>query len=278
MRIPLRRILVRRILGREHLSKRLEGKVALITGGTTGIGAATVARLAQEGAKVWFTGSKEEPAAALCAETGATFRKHRVQDAAAWAPLIDEIIAAEGRLDIVFANAGTESGDGSIEDVGIEGWDNVVAVNQTGVMLTVQHAILGMKRNPDGPKGSIIVNSSMNATRPLGNYVTYSVTKAAVCALAKSAAVHCGQKGYAIRVNAILPGVVETPLIQQIMNAQPDPAAARAMYEGMAPLKRMAQLNEVAGLVAYLASDEAGFISGAEYAIDGATTAGMMGV
>lgn len=260
------------------MSKRLEGKVALITGGTTGIGAATVARLAQEGAKVWFTGSKEEEAAALCAQTGAVFRKHRVQDAASWPALIDEIIAAEGRLDIAFANAGTERGDASIEDVSIDDWNNVVAINQTGVMLTVQNAIAGMKRNPDGPKGSIVINSSMNATRPLGNYVTYSVTKAAVCALAKSAAVHCGQKGYAIRVNAILPGVVETPLIQQIMNAQPDPAAARAMYEGMAPMNRLAQLNEVAGLVAYLSSDEAGFISGAEYAIDGATTAGMMGV
>lgn len=260
------------------MSKRLEGKVALVTGGTTGIGAAVVARLSAEGAKVWFTGSKEEAAAALVAETGAVFRKHRVQDAAAWPVLIDEIIAAEGRLDITFANAGIEAGDGSIEDVSLEGWNNIIAVNQTGVMLTVQNSILGMKRNPDGAKGSIIINSSMNATRPLGNYVAYSVTKASVCALAKSAAVHCGQKGYAIRVNAILPGVVETPLIQNIMNAQPDPAAARAMYEGMAPMKRMAQLNEVAGLVAYLASDEAGFISGAEYAIDGATTAGMMGV
>lgn len=260
------------------LTRRLEGKVALVTGGTTGIGAAAVKRLTAEGAKVYFTGSKEEAAAALCAETGASFAKHRVQDAAAWGPLIDRILSEQGRLDIAFANAGTESGDANIEDVGIEGWDNVVAVNQTGVMLTVQNAIRAMKQNPDGPAGSIIINSSMNATRPLGNYVAYSVTKAAVCALAKSAAVHCGQKGYKIRVNAILPGVVETPLIQQIMNAQPDPAAARAMYEGMAPLKRMAQLDEVAGLVAYLASDEAGFISGGEYAIDGATTAGMMGV
>lgn len=260
------------------MARRLEGKVALVTGGTTGIGAATVARLSEEGAKVWFTGSKQEAADALCAQTGAVFRRHRVQDAASWPPLIDELLATEGRLDVAFANAGTESGDASIEDVGIEAWDNVVAINQTGVMLTVQHAIRAMKRNPDGPRGAIIVNSSMNATRPLGNYVTYSVTKAAVCALAKSAAVHCGQQGYAIRVNAILPGVVETPMIQQVMNSQPDPAAARAMFEGMAPMKRMAQLHEVTGLVAYLASDEAGFISGAEYAIDGATTAGMMGV
>lgn len=259
------------------MSKRLEGKVALVTGGTTGIGAAAVQRLSEEGAKVWFTGSKEEPAAALCAATGAVFRKHRVQDEAAWGALIDEILATEGHLDIAFANAGIEAGDGSIEDVGLEGWNSIIAVNQTGVMLTVQNAIRAMAKNP-GATGSIIVNSSMNATRPLGNYVAYSVTKAAVVALAKSSAVYCGQKKYKIRVNAILPGVVETPLITQIMNAQPDPAAARAMYEGMAPMGRMAQINEISGLVAYLASDESGFISGAEIAIDGATTAGMMGV
>jgi 3(or 17)beta-hydroxysteroid dehydrogenase len=260
------------------VSTRLEGKVALVTGGTSGIGAAAVRRLVAEGARVVFTGSKAEAAAALCDETGATFQAHRVQDAAAWPALIEAILAAHGRLDIAFANAGTESGDASIEDVTMAGWDNVVAVNQTGVMLTVQHAILAMKRNPEGPAGSIVINSSMNAVRPLGNYVTYSMTKAAVCALARSAAVHCAGAGYKIRVNAILPGVVETEMIRSIMSAQPDPAAARAMFEGMAPMKRMAQLNEIAGLVAYLASDEAAFISGSEYAIDGATTAGMMGV
>jgi NAD(P)-dependent dehydrogenase (short-subunit alcohol dehydrogenase family) len=260
------------------VSTRLEGKVALVTGGTSGIGAAAVRRLVAEGAKVAFTGSKAEAAAALCEETGASFHAHRVQDAAAWPTLIDAILTAHGRLDIAFANAGTESGDASIEDVTMAGWDNVVAVNQTGVMLTVQHAILAMKRNPEGPAGSIVINSSMNAVRPLGNYVAYSMTKAAVCALARSAAVHCAGAGYKIRVNAILPGVVETEMIRSVMNAQPDPAAARAMFEGMAPMKRMAQLHEIAGLVAYLASDEAAFISGSEYAIDGATTAGMMGV
>lgn len=260
------------------MSKPLDGKVALVTGGTSGIGAGTVERLVSEGAKVVFTGSNAEAAQALVSRTGARFVAHRVQEAAAWPALMEAILSEHGRLDIAFANAGTEHGDASVEDIGIEGWDNVIAVNQTGAMLTVQHAIRAMKRNPEGAMGSIIINSSMNAHRAMGNFVAYSVSKAAVVALVKSAAVHCGNRGYKIRVNAVLPGVVETGIIRgQIENA-PDPAAARAAYEGMSPLGRMGGVDEIAGLVAWLASDEARFVSGSEYVIDGATTAGMMGV
>ena len=254
------------------------GKVALVTGGTSGIGAAVVARLAREGARVVFTGSNAEAAAVVAGETGAIFRAHRVEDVAGWEALMAEMDAEYGRLDIAFANAGTEAGDSNVEDIGIDAWNHIVGVNQTGVMLTVQHAIRAMAKNPHGAKGSIIVNSSMNAHRAMGNYVAYSVTKAAVVALVKSAAIHCAGKGYAIRVNAILPGVVETDMIRGVIDRSPDPAAARAAFEGMAPLKRMAQLDEVSALVAFLASDAAGFISGSEYVIDGATTAGMMGV
>jgi 3(or 17)beta-hydroxysteroid dehydrogenase len=260
------------------VSKRLEGKVALVTGGTSGIGAGTVRRLVFEGAKVAFTGSNAEAAEALVAETGASFHTHRVEEAASWPALMDAVLSAHGRLDIAFANAGTESGDGSVEEIGIDGWNNVIAVNQTGVMLTIQHAIRAMAKNPEGATGSIIVNSSMNANRAMGNFVAYSVTKAAVVALTKSAAVHCGNKGYKIRVNAILPGVVETAMIGNLIDGAPDPVAARAAYEGMSPLKRMARVDEIAGLVAWLASDESSFVSGSEYVIDGATTAGMMGV
>jgi 3(or 17)beta-hydroxysteroid dehydrogenase len=260
------------------VSKRLEGKVALVTGGTSGIGAGTVRRLAKEGAAVIFTGSNEEAAAALVAETGATFMPHRVQEAEAWGPLMTAIADKFGRLNIAFANAGTEHGDGSVEDIGIDGWNNVIGVNQTGVMLTIQHAIRAMAKNPEGATGSIIVNSSMNANRAMGNFVAYSVSKAAVVALTKSAAVHCGNRGYKIRVNAILPGVVETAMIQNLIETSGAAEATRAAYEGMSPLKRMANVDEIAGLVAFLASDEAAFISGSEYVIDGATTAGMMGV
>lgn len=258
--------------------KRLEGKVALVTGGTSGIGAGTVQRLSAEGARVIFTGSNRTAADRLCAETGATFLPHNVTDAPAWDGLMTQILDNHGRLDIAFANAGTESGDGSIEDVSIEGWNNVMSVNLTGVMLTVQHAMRAMAKNPEGPTGSIIVNSSMNAHRAMGNFVAYSVSKAAVIALVKSSAVHAGNRKYNIRVNAVLPGVVETALIVNLIDKSGDPAATRAAYEGLSPMGRMASVEEVAGMVAWLASDEARFCSGSEFTMDGASTAGMNGV
>ena len=256
----------------------LSGKVALVTGGTSGIGRATVRRLTRDGARVIFTGSKEDAAQLLSAETGATFVKARVQDEADWRR-ISAIIAADfGRLDIAFANAGTEAGDGSVESISLDNWNAIIAVNQTGVMLTAKAAVGLMRANPGGPSGSIVINSSMSAHKVMGNYMAYSVTKAAVLALAKSIAIHCATEGLPIRCNAILPGVVETEMITAIIDKSGAPEAARAAYCAMSPMRRMGRVEEIAALVAFLGSDEAGFISGSEYAIDGASTAGMTGV
>jgi len=258
--------------------RRLEGKVALVTGGTGGIGAATVKRLAEEGAAVVFTGSNAEAAAGVSAATGAEFRAAKVDDPAGWAPLMEAIRDRHGRLDIAFANAGIEAGDGSVESITIEGWSQLIAVNLTGVMLTCQAVVGMMRANPGGPTGSIIVNSSMAAYKPMGNFVGYSTTKGALIALTKSVAMHCANQGTRIRCNSIHPGVVETDMIKNIIARQPDPGLARATYNAMAPLNRMAQVEEIAALVAFLATDETSFISGSEYSIDGCSTAGMMGV
>jgi 3(or 17)beta-hydroxysteroid dehydrogenase len=260
------------------MTKRLTGKVALVTGGTSGIGAGTVKRLAAEGARVIFTGSNREAARRVEGETGSTFHAQRVEDASAWPALSEAISKDFGRLDIVFANAGVEAGDGSVESISIEGWNRIVAVNLTGVMLTAQAAVRLMRNNPGGPTGSIIINSSMSAYRPMGNFVAYSTTKGALVSLSQSVAMHCANQGTKIRCNSIHPGVVETDMIRAVIDRSPDPKAARAQFENMAPLRRMAQVEEIAALVAFLASDEAAFISGSEYGIDGATTAGMMGV
>ena len=214
----------------------------------------------------------------MTAATGASFYAHRVEDSAAWPALPEAIVGRYGRLDVVLANAGIAAGDGSIGSITIEGWNSIVAVNLTGVMLTAQAAVRSMRNNPGGATGSIIINSSMSAYRPMGNFVAYSTTKGALISLSKSVAIHCANAGTKIRCNSIHPGVVETDMIRGVIDRAPDPKAARAQFEGMAPLKRMAQVDEVAGLVAFLASDDAAFISGSEYGIDGATTAGMMGV
>ena len=257
---------------------RLANKVALITGGTSGIGKATLHRLIAEGAKVIFTGRNQEAGKSIAKDTGATFFKHDVADAAGYEKISTHIKSELGRLDIAFANAGTEIGDADIETVELEHWNNLIGINLTGAMLTTQMAVNLMKENPEGATGSIIINSSMNGHMPLGNYVTYSTAKGAHIALGKSTAVHCATRGYKIRCNIIHPGVVETEMISGIINGAEDSAAVRAQFEGMAALKRMGTVDEIAGLVTYLSSDEAAFISGASYNIDGATTAGMMGV
>ena len=154
----------------------LTGKVALVTGGTSGIGRATVQRLARDGAQLVFTGSKEDAAATLSAETGARFVKARVQEEADWARVADLIATEFGRLDIVFANAGTESHDGSVESISMDGWNGIIGVNQTGVMLTARTALGLMRANPGGPCGSIIINSSMSAHKVMGIIMAYSVT------------------------------------------------------------------------------------------------------
>ncbi|WP_311270452.1 SDR family oxidoreductase [Sphingobium sp. WCS2017Hpa-17] len=256
----------------------LAGKVALVTGGTSGIGKATVERLSADGARVIFTGSNETAAAAITAATGATFLNGRVQEPADWARF-DALVRADfGRLDIAFANAGMERGDSSVEHIALDAWNGLLDVNLTGVMLTAQAAVRLMRDNPGGATGSIIINSSMSAYKTMGNFVAYSTTKGAVLALSKSIAMHCANEGMKVRCNAILPGVVQTELIQAIIDKSPDSAAALAAYQSMSPLRRMAQVEEIAALVSFLASDEAAFISGGEYAIDGASTAGMMGV
>lgn len=258
--------------------KTLENKVALVTGGTNGIGAVTVKRLTAEGAKVVFTGSNQQAAEQVRAETGARFFAHQVQDDAGWKELMAMIDKEFGRLDICFANAGTNSGDSDIETITLEGWNNVLAVNLTGAMLSCQYALKAMKNNPGGSSGSIIVNSSINGMMALAGDVAYSTTKGALRLLTKSTAVYCAKSKLNIRCNAILPGVVETPLIQGAIAQAPDSAAARNMLENIAPMGRMGRCEEIAGMVVYLASDDAAFVTGAEFVIDGGSTAGLSGV
>lgn len=259
-------------------TQALQDKVALVTGGTNGIGEAAVRGFVAAGAKVVFTGNNEAAAKRISGETDAVFVKHSVQDDAGWAGVCKAIRDTFGRLDIAFANAGINAGDSDIETVPVEQWRKIVEVNLTGSMLTCQNAIALMKQNPEGPGGSIILNSSINGILALAGDVTYSTTKGALRLLAKSVAVHCAKAKLNIRCNTIHPGVVETPLILGAIDSAPDPLAARAMLESVSPMGRLARSEEIVSLVIYLASDAARFITGAELVIDGGSTAGLPGV
>lgn len=256
----------------------LKGKVALVTGGTAGIGEATVKYLAARGVQVVFNGSNREAAARICAESGATFHRHRIDEVDGWPALMDLIRTKFGRLDIAFANAGMHENDGHIEEITLAGWNRILEVNLTAQMLTCQHSIALMKQNPGGSCGSIIINSSMNGIMALAGDIAYSVAKGGLRLLAKSTALHCAKSGYKIRCNTIHPGVVDTPLIRGVIDGAPDPEAARKLFNGIAPLGRIAKEDEIAAMVAYLGSDEAAFVTGAEFLIDGGSTAGLPGV
>ena len=261
------------------MESKLAGKVALITGGTNGIGKATVEGFMAAGAKgVVFTGNNVEAGQAIASATGAHFIQHAVQDIPGWAGITAHIKEHFGRLDIAFANAGTNNGDGSIEDVTPEAWQNLLDINLTGPMMTIKCAIELMRGNPEGPGGSIILNSSINGILALAGDVTYSTTKGAMRLLAKSSAVHLAKEGTGIRVNTIHPGVIGTPLIEGAIAGAPDPAAARTMLEGIAPMGRLGQMEEVVSLLLYLGSDESRFMTGSELVIDGGSTAGLPGV
>jgi 3(or 17)beta-hydroxysteroid dehydrogenase len=260
------------------MTGKLAGKVALITGGTSGIGKAAVEGFTKEGAGVVFTGNNQEAGNAIAAATGAIFVQHAVQDVSGWERVKQTVRDRFGRLDIAFANAGTNAGDSDIESVTVDAWQNLLDINLTGPMLTVKASVELMRANPEGSGGSIIINSSINGILALAGDVTYSTTKGALRLLAKSSAVHLAREKTNIRVNTIHPGVIETALITGAIDGAPDPAAARGMLENIAPVGRMGSMAEIVSLLMYLASDDSKFMTGSEIVIDGASTAGLPGV
>ena len=140
--------------------RRLKNKVAFITGGTSGIGKGTAYRLVEEGAKVIFTGRNEEAGNTIAKDLGAVFIKHDVQNLEGYTNIAKLIKSDFGRLDIAFANAGTEAGDSNIEDIELSNWNDLIGINLTGAMLASKMAVKLMRENPNGATGSIILNSS----------------------------------------------------------------------------------------------------------------------
>jgi 3(or 17)beta-hydroxysteroid dehydrogenase len=250
------------------MSGRLSGKVALVTGAASGIGADCARLFAREGARVVVTDVQADKGRAVAAEVEGEFAAHDVADEAQWASVIGGVLDRHGRLDVLINNAGVFVPQ-TIEDCELETWNRVLGVNLTGVMLGCKHAVRAMKANPGGPRGSIVNVSSITGFIGLASAAAYTASKGGVRLLTKSVAVHCARNYRDIRCNSLHPGAIDTPMNQAAFDASGDPEGMRAFFSSVQPIGRMATSLEMANCALFLASDEASFVTGTELVADG---------
>ena len=249
------------------MAERLAGKVALISGGARGQGEAEARLFAKEGAKVVLgdilSEAGQKVAADINAQGGhATFVRLDVTQEADWQQAVDTTVRTYGKLNILVNNAGIFRTEG-VEATSLALWNQVIAVNQTGVWLGMKYAIPALRK---AGGGSIVNISSGAGIIGSGFAAAYHGTKGAVRILTKTAAIEYAKEG--IRINSVHPGVVDTEMIRGSMNQEGMQAVTRAH-----PLGRMGTAEDIAYGVLYLASDEASFVTGAELVIDGGYTA-----
>ncbi|QKE82646.1 glucose 1-dehydrogenase [Arthrobacter sp. NEB 688] len=257
--------------------ERVQGKVALITGGARGLGEATGRLFAQEGATVVLTDVLDGDGATVAEEIRAaggkaTYLHQDTTDEAAWTEVVDGIVAEHGRLDIVVNNAGIVV-DATVEDTTLEDFRRVNAINNEAVFLGTREAIRVMK--DQDPKGGSIVNiSSIAGLVGIENLAAYNASKGAVRLFTKSAALHVAKAGYKIRVNSVHPSYTWTPMVQFLGDNTGDRQAFFEALSAVHPLGRPGEPMDIAWGVLYLASDEASWVTGSELVIDGGITAG----
>ena len=262
------------------MSARLRGKVALITGAGSGLGRASALRFAAEGAAVAVVDRDATAASGVAAEITAAGR--RAVGVAADVTSSDDCramtaaaIGEFGHLDIVFANAGI-SGTGSAADLDVGAWDRVLAVNLTGVWLTSRYALPHMLERG---AGVVLNQASVGGLVGIPGIFPYTAAKGGVIAMTRQMAVEYGPRG--IRVNAICPGTIYTPLVQASRDAVTAPGSAAGIDVDEAnaaaaqrfPLRRLGEVDDVAALAVFLASDEANWITGGIYPVDGGRSA-----
>jgi NAD(P)-dependent dehydrogenase (short-subunit alcohol dehydrogenase family) len=245
---------------------RLTDRVAVITGGGSGIGLATARRFAAEGARVVVVDLNPDSGESAAAEVGGEFVAADVTSEEAVRDLFDGVVARHGRLDIAFNNAGiSPPDDDSILDTGLEAWDRVQRVNLTSVYLCCKYAIPHMLRQG---KGSIVNTASFVALIGAAtSQISYTASKGGVLAMTRELGVQFARQG--IRVNALCPGPVNTPLLKELFAKDPERAARRLVH---VPMGRFAEPAEIAAAVAFLASDDASFMTANAFVVDGGIT------
>ncbi|MBV1916100.1 MAG: glucose 1-dehydrogenase [Pseudomonadales bacterium] len=252
---------------------RLENKVAFVSGGASGLGRAQSMTMAREGASLVVTDINEAGAQAVADEIKsaggkAIALKQDVTIEAGWEEAIATTVSEFGSLSILVNNAGIATG-GNAEDGTLEDWNHLMSINLDAVFLGTKHAIRSMKQTGGG---SIINISSIMGLIGAAGSAAYNASKGGVKLLTKSAALHCANSGYGIRVNSVHPGFIDTPMIQQIFDG-PTGDAARQHLIGLHPIGRLGAPQDIANGVLYLASDESSFVTGSELVIDGGYTA-----
>jgi len=247
---------------------KLSGKVAVVTGGTTGIGLATARLFAAEGAKVIATGRNPETLAAARKELSrvAEVVQSDAGDPAQVRRLFEEVGRAQGRIDVLFLNAGIAK-FAPLADSTEELFDETIQVNLKGPFVALPAALPFLRKG-----ASVIVNTTVGTERALANTAVYSASKAALAALVRGAAVELAARG--VRVNAVRPGPIKTPILGKLgMTAEAGEAFARGVAERV-PLGRFGTADEVARAALFLASEDAAFVTGHELSVDGGFLAG----
>ncbi|GAA2711678.1 SDR family NAD(P)-dependent oxidoreductase [Actinoplanes palleronii] len=251
---------------------RLTDRVAVVTGGTSGIGRAVAQRLLDEGAAaVVITGRDARRGAEVADQLGkhAHFRAQDVVREEQWPALLDEVIGRFGRLDILVNNAGSSGGDEPQDPAGttLPHWRTIMADNLDSVFLGCRAAVAVMGR---ATPGSIVNMSSTAALMSTPRFVAYGAAKAAVTHLTRSVAVHCARTGLTLRCNSVHPAMIDTELGASLLQQfDADPQRARDGYLTRVPLGELGRPEDVAGAVAYLASDDSRYVTGTQLVVSG---------